>query len=219
MLSPDEVATWFLRLNGCLTLVNFVVHGQRELKPGEFDILAVRFPDRHEIYPPGVELEDHPRLLGDGRVDLIIAETTRSACKLNGPWTEKDGRLGYVLQAIGAFGGDELASVVRDLHEYRRFDDHERYRVRVFAFGRETDPGLGENVEQFSWAEALGFIYDRFQNHRTTKTYHEPWGHVGNALWSAFERSDRRTFVLACLHALGVPGMYESAGGEGGRVV
>lgn len=43
VLGADDLATWFLRLNGCLTMVNFVVHGQQRLKPGEFDILAVRF--------------------------------------------------------------------------------------------------------------------------------------------------------------------------------
>src|SRR3954471_3292614 len=59
VLGADDLASWFLRLNGCLTMVNFVVHGRQRLKPGEFDILAVRFPDRREVLPPDEVLDDH----------------------------------------------------------------------------------------------------------------------------------------------------------------
>lgn len=208
LLQPDDLANWFLRLNGCLTLVNFIVHGRRDRKPGEFDILAARFPDRHEIYGPGVEFVDHPKLRGDGRIDLIIAETTRSACKLNGPWTEENGRLRYVIQAIGPFAPPEVDDVARGLYAERRFIRHERYRVRVFAFGRETDPGLGDNVEQFTWAQVLAFIYDRFDAHRAAKMYHEPWGKVGDDLWTASEQHDVHAFVREGIRALGVPNEY-----------
>ena len=208
VLGADDLATWFLRLNGCLTMVNFVVHGRQRLKPGEFDILAVRFPDRREVLPPDELLDDHPRLLSAGRVDLIIAETTLHDCKLNGPWVEDDGRLRYVLQAIGAFRPSDLARVVADLFGKRLVDGHPQYRIRVFAFGRETDPALGRNVEQFIWAETLAWIYERFDKHHSAKAYHEPWNEVGNSLWDASLEYDLQGFVLAGLRALGVNERY-----------
>src|SRR5439155_2684270 len=124
-------------------------------------------------------------------------------CKLNGPWIEDDGRLRYVLDAIGAFSSDELDRVVPELIAERRSAHHKRYRVRVFAFGRETDPGLGKNVEQFTWAETLAWIHDRFDQHRRAKAYHEPWDEVGNDLWNGSIEYDRKVFVLAGLRALG----------------
>lgn len=208
ILGPNDLGNWFLRLNGCVTMVNFVVHGRRHLRNGEFDILAVRFQDRREILPSGEELRDHRRLLGDGRTDLIIAETTRSDCKLNGPWATEDGRLRYVLQAIGAFVAGQLDEVVQELHRERALDRHPAYRVRVFAFGREIDPELGASVEQFTWAHVLGWIYDRFEAHRAGKSYHEPWDRVGNDLWAASEAFDRDRFVLEGLRAMSVPERY-----------
>ena len=208
-LRSDDLATWFLRLNGCLTMVNFVVHGQRQLLPGEFDILAVRFPHRREVIPPNEQLADHPRLqAAGGAIDLIIAETTLNDCKLNGPWTADDGRLRYVLEALGAFPADELRALAADLLGKRLVDRHPAYRVRVFAFGRETDPVLGANVEQFTWSETLAWIYERFTKHRLAKAYHEPWNAVGDALWGASLAYDERGFVLAGLRALGVNERY-----------
>jgi len=49
-LNPDTVAYWFFRLNGCSTITNFVVHPDRRgSQRTDVDVLAVRFPYRHEI--------------------------------------------------------------------------------------------------------------------------------------------------------------------------
>jgi hypothetical protein len=192
-------------------MVNFVVHGRRGLTPGEFDILAVRFPHRREVIPPDIVLTDHPRLTGAGVVDLIIAETTLNDCKLNGPWLKDDGRLDYVLEAVGAFAQGELAAVTDELAATRlviRAD----YRIRVFAFGREADPELGKNVEQFTWSDTLAWIYERFATHHKVKAYHEPWNDVGQKLWDASLGYDEHDFVLAGLRALGVDERYAAAG-------
>jgi len=58
-ISPEKVAYWFFRLNGCLTLVNFVVHPDliRRDEPRsqwtDVDILAIRFPHRKELLTSG----------------------------------------------------------------------------------------------------------------------------------------------------------------------
>jgi hypothetical protein len=206
ILHADDLATWFLRLNGCLTMVNFVLHPptRRGGARGEFDILGVRFPHRREMYAPGAEIEDHPWLHSDGRIDLLIAETTLSSCKLNGPWTQENGRLKYVLRAIGTFQPEILDVVAGDLFHDRSYERNELYRVRVLTFGREEDAALGPNVLQFTWAHVLAFIYDRFDAHRSAKRDHEPWGPVGRALWDLSIDHDREAFVLAGIRELGI---------------
>lgn len=207
-LRGNELGVWFLRLNGCMTMVNFVVHGQRELKSGEFDILATRFPLRREIIPPDVELDDHSAFAARDKIDVIFVETTLNDCKLNGPWAKDHRRLRYVLNALGAFPLDDNDEIARSLVRQRRFDEHPILRMRVFAFGREKDPTLSENVEQFTWAHILGFIYDRFDNHRRVKSYHDPWDSVGKALWDASDQMSQFEFIAAGIRALGIDARY-----------
>ena len=42
---PEKIAYWFFRINGCLTITNFLVHHERRGHfSTEVDVLAVRFP-------------------------------------------------------------------------------------------------------------------------------------------------------------------------------
>ena len=44
-IKTEQLAYWFFRLNGCLTIVNFLVHGERRGREGtDADILAIRLP-------------------------------------------------------------------------------------------------------------------------------------------------------------------------------
>lgn len=44
----EELAYWYLRLNGFFTINNFVLHHNREGRTSDADILAVRFPYVYE---------------------------------------------------------------------------------------------------------------------------------------------------------------------------
>jgi hypothetical protein len=50
-VTAESVAYWYLRLNGCLTITNFIVHPEwrREGVGTDADILGVRFPHRREM--------------------------------------------------------------------------------------------------------------------------------------------------------------------------
>lgn len=81
------------RLNGCLTIVNFIVHPDL-IRPDEprdqrtdADILAVRFPHRCELFTSGQPMRDHEVFDSGGLIDLVIAEVKHGRCRLNGPWT------------------------------------------------------------------------------------------------------------------------------------
>ena len=94
-ISPESVAYWFFRLNGCLTIVNFVVHPDltQEDEPRsqrtDVDILAVRFPHRCELFTSGKPMKDHKVFESTNLIDIVIAEVKHGRCNLNGPWIKK----------------------------------------------------------------------------------------------------------------------------------
>src|SRR5207247_1712113 len=74
----QDIAYWFLRLNGFFTIANFVIHPR--LRHGsaqtDGDLLAVRFPDRAELRDFGQALVDDPLFATpDGRIDFVIARS------------------------------------------------------------------------------------------------------------------------------------------------
>lgn len=89
-ISAEQLAYWYLRLNGFLTIQNFIVHPDtgRDQRT-DADILGIRFPFRAELKPN--PMEDEP--LFTQIVDkpfIIIAEVKKSECRLNGPWTAQE---------------------------------------------------------------------------------------------------------------------------------
>ena len=73
-MNPEDVAYWYFRLNGCLTIQNFVIHpdwgsDQRT----DVDIIAVRFPQREELLRNS--MRDDGKLFPDRtRIRIIFAE-------------------------------------------------------------------------------------------------------------------------------------------------
>lgn len=96
IINPEKVAYWFFRINGCLTIENFVLHPERHEEGSsqitDADLLAVRFPYGAELGLFSDHMEDHKAFESNEKINLIIAEITREPCKLNGPWTKREVR-------------------------------------------------------------------------------------------------------------------------------
>src|ERR1700694_2316399 len=113
-LAPEDIAYWFFRVKGCLTIRNFLVHpdqagGQRT----DADLIAVRFPFRQEL-----DMVDH-RSLGElTDLSLMFVEIKSSGyCRLNGPWTDPRARnLHRVLQAVGAAAPAAVEGLAAELY-------------------------------------------------------------------------------------------------------
>jgi hypothetical protein len=184
IINPEKVAYWFFRLNGCLTIVNFVVHpdfgdGQRT----EVDILAVRFPYRCELITSGEAMKDHEVFQSSDLIDIVIAEVKKDLCRINGPWTNKpDENMHRVLYAIGAFKKDDVPKVAESLYNEGYYHD-DNFRVRIFAIGSRKNSNLLPNVVQITWDEILGFIYDRFKKYQDIKADHSQWDWIGKFLY------------------------------------
>jgi hypothetical protein len=119
-LKVEHLAQWYLRLNGFMTINDFVLH--RDQKPWgqrtDADIFGVRFPLRKEL-----EFEDDDLFRSVKKPHFIIAEITQGACKLNGPWTtQSDENMQYVLQALGAFKPKRIERIAQALYEKYHYE-------------------------------------------------------------------------------------------------
>lgn len=202
-VTSEGIAYWFFRLNGCLTIVNFVVHPdliQREdphSQRTDADILAVRFPHRCELITSGNPMDDHHAFNNDGRINLIIAEVKRSGyCRFNGPWTRKpDQNMHRVLYAIGAFPREGVPEVAEALYERGVYRD-EQFNARLFAIAEKRDEKLASpDVVQLTWREILEFIWRRFRNYSKPKAQHEQWDPLGQRLYDEAQRLSQKEFI------------------------
>ncbi len=186
-LAAEQLAYWFFRLNGCLTIVNFILHSEDRYSPSQrtdADILAVRFPYREELLMSGYSMQDHPMFDGEEkRTDLIIAEVKTGICRLNGPWTNpKRKNINRVLFAMGAFHKDGVDDVALSLYE-RGFYQDDNYRLRMVAIGKAKNAELEGKALQLTWQEVTRFIFERFNKYARFKAQHEQWDDCGRTLY------------------------------------
>lgn len=204
-IKTEDLAYWYFRLNGCLCLVNFLVHHERRGREGtDVDVMAVRFPYRKELALSDQPMADHSAFDSDSKVDLIIAEVKLDQCNLNGPWTNPLlGNMQRVLNALGAFTEIQIDQVAHDLYHDLYFED-ERYRFRLFALGQRRNNNLASKVVQLTWDEVSRFIFDRFTTYERYKRQHRQWGASGRKLFDQASRyhQDPAEFVQIVINGL-----------------
>src|SRR4051812_7707383 len=87
VMTPEQDAYWYFRLNGCLTITNFVLHpdlinpGEKLTQRTDADILAVRFPHRQELLTSEHPMVDARVFDGQAKIDIVIAEVKSSLCR------------------------------------------------------------------------------------------------------------------------------------------
>ena len=191
-ISSEQLAYWYLRLNGFLTTANFVVHPDRGTEQRtDVDVLGVRFPYRAEnLERP---MEDEPRFtcFAD-KIVLRIAEVKTEQCALNGPWTNPArGNMLRVLLAVGLLPEPEARVAAEALHR-RGWYSNQLFHIALTAFGREENPTISKaypDVEQIRWEQVLTFIHRRFRDYRREKRSHGQWDVAGRQLWDAADQS------------------------------
>lgn len=191
-ITPEALVYWYLRLNGFLTITNFIVHPDNgRNQETDADILGVRFPYRAEnLNRP---MKDHEPVIGEpDKVHLVIGEVKTGLCNLNGPWTKPERRnMLRVLKAIGILQSCESEAAAKNLYEVGNFTN-QRCRISLLCFGKERNSQVTEKypaVPQILWSEVLPFIYERFKSYRNEKVSHQQWDANGHKLWNTFEGS------------------------------
>ena len=191
-VNPEDLAYWYLRLNGFLTIPNFVVHSDSgRNQETDADILGVRFPFRAEnLSNP---MKDDPLVIGDaGKPHIVIAEVKTGRCNLNGPWTQPHRKnMVRVLRAIGQFKFGECDRAAAALYETGHYSN-QQYKISLLCFGREVNTEVKHKypiVRQILWPDVLTFIYNRFRDYRRQKASHLQWDQTGHLLWNTSEAS------------------------------
>jgi len=200
-MKAERLAYWYLRLNGYLTIPNFIVHPDPGMSAGQrtdVDVLGVRFPHRCELLVD--PMEDDPEIvLDETRPVIVIAEVKGSGCELNGPWTRRnDENIQRVIRAVGAFSTVAVDGVSAALYERGRYED-EQYVVSLVCIGSERNRRVESRypcVPQVTWINILAFIHGRFSRYYDPKRAHPQWDEDGKRLWRAFEnhRMDLESF-------------------------
>jgi hypothetical protein len=184
----EEVATWYLRLNGYLTTTNFILHPDAgTVQLTDIDVLAVRFPWRRET--AGGELIDDAWVRDHGQVtSVVVAEVKKAgSCRLNGPTRDPEQRnLQRVLSALGALRPDLVDFVATSL--YARGGWHnESHNASLCCFGAGFNEQLSHgfpDCQQLTWSNVARFIHHRFTVHMDQKKQHQQWDDIGRRLWS-----------------------------------
>lgn len=171
----EQLALWYLRLNGYLTVPNFVLHPDT---PGsertDADLLAVRFPYSREVAGTPMRRDD-TLVRKDGKIDFIIAEVKSGECRLNGPWTNPEPRnMQYVLRWLGMILESEVQEVAGELYR-NQVCERGNWGLRLACFGSRRSERLHHNVVQITHEEVVKFISDRFRTHADIKTSHRQW--------------------------------------------
>lgn len=193
--TPERLAYWYLRLNGYMTIENFVIHPDRGANQRtDADLLGVRFASRAEnIVMP---MADDPNLVRPtSYADVVIAEVKTGLCALNGPWTNPDQEnIQRILSAIGVLPVLKRNSAAVSLYENGQFQD-KCASIRLIAIG-DRKAELTPAVTQILFDDILEFIHRRFDAYERQKSSVGNWASDGQELrrLSAAHRNDLKLF-------------------------
>jgi len=178
--TPERLAYWYFRLNGFMTIENFLVHPETGSNSRtDVNILATRFAYcRENIVRPMI---DDPRVISCKTfANIIIAEIKTGTYSLNGPWTEPSHQnMERVLRSIGCATENEVALAAQSLYATGRWFNGTA-TVRLFAVGERTnDDLLIDREQQIEWASVIAFCVDRFRAYSRQKASNRQWSPDG----------------------------------------
>lgn len=196
-IRSERLAFWFLRLNGFLTIPNFIVHPEGPRDDGAYpqqtdvDVLGVRFPFRAENRQR--PMPDHDYFLAETRPMVVLTEVKTGVCGLNGPWTNPGlENLQKVLAAGGFRPADQVDAMAESLYKTGVWAD-ETLIIRIACFGARPNKTLRRafpEVPQFTWGDdVLPFVYRRFDEYKLEKQMHHQWDADARELFAAAGQS------------------------------
>lgn len=178
--TPERLAYWYFRLNGFMSIENFLVHPEygSDIRT-DADLLAVRFVHRRENVC--IPMEDDPQVAHcETFANVVIAEIKTGRCDLNGPWTDPMAEnMERVLRAVGCVEPVSIPRAADQLYEMGRWRDNFT-TVRLLALGEWRNNSLPIALEQqVTWNSVIDFCIDRFDRYRTQKSATGQWGREG----------------------------------------
>lgn len=195
----EDVAVWYFRLNGFLTIPGFIVHpDERRLRPHtEADLLGVRFPFSRERLARQ-EMQDHSLLTGidnkGGRPVFILVEVKADLCNINGPWSEREqANMQRVIRRLGFVDDQSVDAIANDMYNSARWEDDDFVLQYVCVGDRKNDGRQRQfhNLLQIDWGEIAQFLWSRFSDFPEKLPdggpVHEQWPDFGRAYGEWFQ--------------------------------
>ena len=213
----ENVAAWYFRLNGFLSIPGFVVHrddreayipsdGIPRIARTEADFMGVRFANSQEKVG-GRLMEDDAKLLhlvGAGSASLalfVLVEVKAGLCRMNGPWTNhKAKNMERVVRRLGfATNERQIEDVADAMYRNGRWQD-DAYVLQYICVGGQKPPDLitFSQLLQIDWDDIADFLLRRFQSfpEKLPSGYiHEQWPDFGRkySLWFTRNRRGGKT--------------------------
>jgi hypothetical protein len=212
----EDVASWYVRLNGFLSIPGFIVHldtpyanfgfdGRPRHARTEADLLAVRFPFSREIVG-GRQMADDERLLAPSlgpqappALMFALIEVKAGRCRMNGPWTDANaGNMQRVVRRFGIGENEEKVEAVAAALYERACWRGDAALVQYICIGGEKNPSLqNQHIDliQIDWRDIGSFLHRRFSEfpEKLPNGYvHDQWPSFGRAYGNWFVRIGRR---------------------------
>lgn len=190
-IKSEDLAYWFLRLNGFLTIQNFIVHpDEGACQRTDVDLVAVRFPFRSEL--ASNPMKDFHTFSEIKKPLVLFTEVKRGRCRINGPWTARSKEnMQRVLRAIGTHDPSKINEIASSLYDTGIFEDN-AYSISLLSIGKDLNLELQQRyprVNQILFTEILKFVYERFDKYPDRKADHHQWETNGKNLWKTFDGS------------------------------
>ena len=196
----EEVASWYFRLNGFLSIPGFIVHPDavRRNPMTEADLIAVRFPYSTEIIADR-RMEDDPRLttLADpSQVLFLLVEVKTDLCNINGPWSnEEAGNMQRVIRRLGFAEEESVEKISSTMYQHLRWES-DKHVLQYIAVGKRKNDGQQRNYRrlvQIVWPEISDFLFERFKAFPEKlssdgRLIHEQWPAFGRFYGKAMRR-------------------------------
>jgi hypothetical protein len=170
----ENVATWYFRLNGFLSIPGFVVHpDRRQTYPRtEADLIAVRFPFSLEKIASR-SMADDPKIIqpvrnvGQEQTLFVLVEVKTNTCAMNGPWSEPHRRnIQRVIRRLGFSPEAEVENIAAQVYQHARWEN-DHYALQYICVGRNAEPDLQElysHLVQVIWKDIAAFLLRRFRD-------------------------------------------------------
>lgn len=160
----EELAFWFLRLNGFFPITDFVLHRTRPEYSSDCDILAVRPPHVYEEFGGNWnDWDEHLRRLFDPNRTLgIICEV--KAGDYDHADILKEENVKYSLKRLGFVPYHEIDSIAEELKTKKHVDVGHSYRVIQLLLSNRI-PQEDRKFYYFSIKYIRNFIKQRMKNY------------------------------------------------------
>jgi len=196
----ENVAGWYFRLNGFLSISGFVVHPDevRRHPRTEADLLGVRFPQSTEVLMDHA-MEDDAWICERAKVLFIIAEIKADVCSLNGPWSRQgEGNMERAVRRLGFATEDQVADIARAMYAQLQWEGP-NHIVQYVSVGSRVNRELSQRnplLRQVTWENISDFLLKRFSDFpsklRDGGRVHDQWPDFGKKYGEWFHRMRRR---------------------------